>query len=131
MIDMRASGVALRRIAAAVSERGAAFRHVCGLGLEGIVSKRKTATYVGGRSRAWQTRKCPDYQRGKRRLNLQRPANDSGFNEAGIYGGRHAEEVVDPTAHTRSRHHGHHHSVLWRSDCSDARPGAFRAALTA
>jgi bifunctional non-homologous end joining protein LigD len=29
------------------------FRHACGLGLEGIVSKRIGSRYVSGRTRAW------------------------------------------------------------------------------
>ena len=29
------------------------FRHACGMGLEGIVSKRTGSRYVSGRTRAW------------------------------------------------------------------------------
>jgi ATP-dependent DNA ligase len=36
------------------------FRHACGLGLEGIVSKRIGSRYVSGRTRAWLKTKDPD-----------------------------------------------------------------------
>ena len=37
-----------------IAERGEAmFRHVAGLGLEGVVAKRADSIYVGGRSRSW------------------------------------------------------------------------------
>jgi bifunctional non-homologous end joining protein LigD len=39
------------------------FAQVCGLGLEGIVSKLKESRYASGRSSAWLKRKCPDYRR--------------------------------------------------------------------
>ena len=39
------------------------FRHACGLGLEGIVSKRVGSRYVSGRTRAWLKTKNPDFQR--------------------------------------------------------------------
>jgi len=43
---------------------GAIFRHACGLGLEGIVSKRIGSRYVSGRTRAWLKTKNPNFQRG-------------------------------------------------------------------
>jgi hypothetical protein len=44
--------------------RGAAiFRHACGLGLEGIVSKRIGSRYVSGRTRAWLKSKNPHFRR--------------------------------------------------------------------
>ena len=39
------------------------FRHACGLGLEGIVSKRVGSRYVSGRTRAWLKTKNPAFQR--------------------------------------------------------------------
>jgi hypothetical protein len=39
------------------------FRHACGLGLEGIVSKRIGSRYVSGRTRAWLKTEKPDFQR--------------------------------------------------------------------
>jgi len=36
------------------------FRHVCKLGLEGIVSKRKDSAYRSGRSPDWLKMKNPD-----------------------------------------------------------------------
>jgi hypothetical protein len=36
------------------------FRHACGLGLEGIVSKRIGSGYVSGRTRAWLKAKNPN-----------------------------------------------------------------------
>jgi bifunctional non-homologous end joining protein LigD len=42
---------------------GRIFRHACGLGLEGIVSKRIGSRYVSGRTRAWLKTKNPDFQR--------------------------------------------------------------------
>jgi bifunctional non-homologous end joining protein LigD len=36
------------------------FEHACRLGLEGIVSKLKTATYHSGRSKSWRKTKCID-----------------------------------------------------------------------
>jgi ATP-dependent DNA ligase len=41
----------------------AIFRHACGLGLEGIVSKRVGSRYVSGRTRAWLKSKNPKFQR--------------------------------------------------------------------
>jgi ATP-dependent DNA ligase len=38
------------------------FRHACGLGLEGIVSKRIGSRYVSGRTRAWLKTKNPNFQ---------------------------------------------------------------------
>jgi bifunctional non-homologous end joining protein LigD len=40
---------------------GAIFRHACGLGLEGIVSKRLGSRYVRGRMRAWLKTKNPRF----------------------------------------------------------------------
>jgi bifunctional non-homologous end joining protein LigD len=37
---------------AITGDGGAIFRHACGLGLEGIVSKRIASRYVSGRTRA-------------------------------------------------------------------------------
>ena len=39
------------------------FRHACGLGLEGIVSKRIGSRYVSGRTRAWLKTKNPVFER--------------------------------------------------------------------
>jgi bifunctional non-homologous end joining protein LigD len=39
------------------------FRHACGLGLEGIVSKRVGSRYVSGRTRAWLKTKNPNFER--------------------------------------------------------------------
>jgi bifunctional non-homologous end joining protein LigD len=39
------------------------FRHACGLGLEGIVSKRTGSRYVSGRTRAWLKTKNPNFER--------------------------------------------------------------------
>jgi bifunctional non-homologous end joining protein LigD len=53
------------QISEALTGDGAAiFRHVCGLGLEGIVSKRIGSRYVSGRTRAWLKTKNPNFQRG-------------------------------------------------------------------
>ena len=41
----------------------AIFRYACGLGLEGIVSKRIGSRYVRGRTRAWLKTKNPDFKR--------------------------------------------------------------------
>jgi bifunctional non-homologous end joining protein LigD len=38
------------------------FRHACGIGLEGIVSKRIDSRYVSGRTRAWLKTKNPDFE---------------------------------------------------------------------
>jgi bifunctional non-homologous end joining protein LigD len=35
------------------------FRHACGLGLEGILSKRVGSRYVSGRTRVWLKTKNP------------------------------------------------------------------------
>jgi bifunctional non-homologous end joining protein LigD len=48
----------------AITGDGAAiFRHACGLGLEGIVSKRIGSRYVSGRTRAWLKTKNPNFER--------------------------------------------------------------------
>jgi bifunctional non-homologous end joining protein LigD len=39
------------------------FRHACAMGLEGIVSKRRTSPYRSGRSLTWRKVKCAEYQR--------------------------------------------------------------------
>jgi len=39
------------------------FRHACGLGLEGIVSKRIRSRYVSGRTRAWLKTQHPNSAR--------------------------------------------------------------------
>jgi bifunctional non-homologous end joining protein LigD len=41
----------------------AIFRHACGLGFEGIVSKRIGSRYVSGRTRAWLKTKNPNFKR--------------------------------------------------------------------
>jgi bifunctional non-homologous end joining protein LigD len=41
----------------------AIFRHACGVGLEGIVSKRIASRYVSGRKRAWLKTKNPNFER--------------------------------------------------------------------
>jgi bifunctional non-homologous end joining protein LigD len=41
----------------------AIFRHACGLGFEGIVSKRIGSRYVSGRTRAWLKTKNPNFER--------------------------------------------------------------------
>jgi ATP-dependent DNA ligase len=46
---------------ALTGNRAAIFRHACGLGLEGIVSKRIGSRYVSGRTRAWLKTKNPGY----------------------------------------------------------------------
>jgi bifunctional non-homologous end joining protein LigD len=38
-------------------------RHACGMGLEGIVSKRIGSRYVSGRTRAWLKTKNPNFER--------------------------------------------------------------------
>ena len=48
------------QLSEAITGDGAAiFRHACGLGLEGIVSKRIGSRYVRGRTRAWLKTKNP------------------------------------------------------------------------
>jgi hypothetical protein len=48
------------QLSEAITGDGAAiFRHACGLGLEGIVSKRIGSQYVSGRTRAWLKSKNP------------------------------------------------------------------------
>jgi ATP-dependent DNA ligase len=39
------------------------FRHACGLGLEGIVSKRIGSRYGSGRTRGWLKTKNPNFER--------------------------------------------------------------------
>jgi bifunctional non-homologous end joining protein LigD len=39
------------------------FHHACGLGSEGIVSKRIGSRYASGRTRAWLKTKNPSFQR--------------------------------------------------------------------
>jgi bifunctional non-homologous end joining protein LigD len=52
------------QLSEAITGDGAAiFRHACGLGLEGIVSKRIASRYVSGRTRAWLKTKNPNFQR--------------------------------------------------------------------
>ena len=61
----------LRRAGAAIiysehlegADGEAMFRHACGLGLEGIVSKRATSRYKSGRCAAWVKVKNPTYER--------------------------------------------------------------------
>src|SRR5436190_6616394 len=51
------------QLSEAISGDGAAiFRHACGLGLEGIVSKRIGSRYVSGRTRAWLKTKNPSLE---------------------------------------------------------------------
>ena len=48
------------QLSEAITGDGAAsFRHACGLGLEGIVSKRIGSRYVSGRTRVWLKSKNP------------------------------------------------------------------------
>jgi bifunctional non-homologous end joining protein LigD len=52
------------QLSEAITGDGAAiFRHACGLGLEGIVSKRIDSRYVSGRTRAWLKTKNPNFER--------------------------------------------------------------------
>jgi bifunctional non-homologous end joining protein LigD len=52
------------QLSEAITGDGAAiFRHACGLGLEGIVSKRLGSRYVSGRTRAWLKTKNPSFER--------------------------------------------------------------------
>jgi bifunctional non-homologous end joining protein LigD len=52
------------QLSEAITGDGAAiFRHACGLGLEGIVSKRIASRYVSGRTRAWLKTKNPNFER--------------------------------------------------------------------
>jgi bifunctional non-homologous end joining protein LigD len=52
------------QLSEAITGDGAAiFCHACGLGLEGIVSKRIGSRYVSGRTRAWLKTKNPSFQR--------------------------------------------------------------------
>jgi bifunctional non-homologous end joining protein LigD len=48
---------------ALTGDGAAIFRHACGFGLEGIVSKRIGSRYVSGRTRAWLKRKNPEFER--------------------------------------------------------------------
>ena len=48
---------------AITGDGGRIFRHACGMGLEGIVSKRIGSRYVSGRTRVWLKTKNPDFQR--------------------------------------------------------------------
>jgi bifunctional non-homologous end joining protein LigD len=53
------------QLSEAITGDGAAiFRHACGLGLEGIVSKRIGLRYVSGRTRAWLKTKNANFKRG-------------------------------------------------------------------
>ena len=52
------------QLSEAITGDGAAiFRHACGLGLDGIVSKRIGSLYVSGRTRAWLKTKNPRFRR--------------------------------------------------------------------
>jgi bifunctional non-homologous end joining protein LigD len=52
------------QLSEAITGDGAAiFRHACGMGLEGIVSKRIGSRYVSGRTRAWLKTKNPNFER--------------------------------------------------------------------
>src|SRR3954471_25005478 len=48
---------------AITGDGGRIFRHACGLGLEGIVSKRIGSRYVSGRTRAWLKTKNTNFER--------------------------------------------------------------------
>jgi bifunctional non-homologous end joining protein LigD len=48
---------------ALTGDGAAIFRHACGLGLEGIVSKRIGSRYVSGRTSAWLKTKNPQFER--------------------------------------------------------------------
>jgi bifunctional non-homologous end joining protein LigD len=51
------------QLSEAIAGDGAAiFRHACGLGLEGIVSKRIGLRYVSGRTRAWLKTKKSEFR---------------------------------------------------------------------
>jgi bifunctional non-homologous end joining protein LigD len=39
------------------------FRHACGMGLEGIISKRADSRYKSGRCFSWVKVKNPEYER--------------------------------------------------------------------
>jgi bifunctional non-homologous end joining protein LigD len=52
------------QLSEAITGDGAAiFRHACGLGLEGILSKRIGSRYVSGRTKAWLKTKNPNFER--------------------------------------------------------------------
>jgi bifunctional non-homologous end joining protein LigD len=52
------------KVSEAITGDGATiFRHACGLGFEGIVSKRIGSRYVSGRTRAWLKSKNPHFER--------------------------------------------------------------------
>jgi bifunctional non-homologous end joining protein LigD len=48
---------------AITGDGGTIFRHACGLGLEGILSKRIGSRYVSGRTKAWLKTKNPNFER--------------------------------------------------------------------
>jgi hypothetical protein len=47
---------------ALIADGNRIFRHACGLGLEGIISKRIGSRYVSGRTRAWLKTKNPAFR---------------------------------------------------------------------
>ena len=52
------------QLSESITGDGAAiFRHACGLGLEGIVSKRIGSRYESGKTRAWPKAKNPAFRR--------------------------------------------------------------------
>ena len=58
-----AAGSAAIRLSATFEERGeVVFKHACGLGLEGIVSKLGNSTYRSGRGKSWLKTKCVNRQ---------------------------------------------------------------------
>ena len=62
---MKAKGVrdGIQLSEALTGDGAAIFRHACGMGLEGIVSKRIGSQYVSGRTRAWLKTKNPNFER--------------------------------------------------------------------
>jgi ATP-dependent DNA ligase len=62
--DMLAGSTDAIRFSEAVEGDGPTiFAHACRLGLEGIVSKRRSAPYRSGRDPNWRKVKCPGYAR--------------------------------------------------------------------
>jgi bifunctional non-homologous end joining protein LigD len=61
---LKKAGPVLRFSEHLSAEQGEAmFRHACGMGLEGIVSKRAGSRYKSGRCDAWRKVKNPVYER--------------------------------------------------------------------
>jgi bifunctional non-homologous end joining protein LigD len=65
--DMLAGSTEAIRLSEAIQGDGPTiFAHACRLGLEGIVSKRRSAPYRSGRDPNWRKVRCPAYERGSR-----------------------------------------------------------------